>query len=109
MTILGITPARGGSKGLPKKNIRLIAGKPLLAWSIEAARDSKLLDRYVVSTESAEIANVAREHGAEVVDRPAELATDEASTMSVLQHALTQVPADVVVVLQATCPIRRPG
>lgn len=109
MKILGITPARGGSKGLPKKNIRPLAGKPLLAWTIEAARGAKSIDQYVVSTESAEIANVARDYGAEVVDRPEEFATDDASTMSVLQHALSQVPADVVVLLQATCPIRKPG
>ena len=106
--ILGITPARGGSKGLPGKNIRPVHGKPLLAWTIEAARASRLLDRYVVSTEDEHIAEVARQAGAEVIDRPPELATDEATTLSVLQHVLTQVPADVVVALQPTCPIRDP-
>lgn len=109
MKILGITPARGGSKGLPKKNIRPLAGKPLLAWTIEAALAAKSLNHYVVSTENAEIAQVAREYGAAIIERPLELATDEASTMSVLQHALTHTPADVVVLLQATCPIRRTG
>jgi len=108
--ILGITPARGGSKGVPRKNIRNLCGKPLLAWTIEAAKQSKLLDRYVVSTEDKEIAEVARKYGAEVIPRPPELATDEASTLAVLQHVLKEVPgADVVVLLQATSPIRNPG
>ena len=107
--ILGITPARGGSKGIPRKNIKPIAGKPLIAWAIEAALKSKLIDRYVVSTEDEEIARVAREYGAEVLLRPAELATDEASTLSVLKHAVKKIPCDAIVVLQATSPIRRPG
>lgn len=106
MTILGVTPARGGSKGVPRKNVRSLCGKPLLAWTIEAAAHSKLLNRYVVSTEDAEIASVARRWDAEVIDRPAALATDEVTTLSVLQHALSIVPADIVVVLQATTPIR---
>lgn len=104
--ILGVTPARGGSKGLPGKNLKPLCGKPLLAWTMEAAKASKRLDRYVVSTEDAEIADVARRYGAEVIERPAALATDEATTLSVLQHALTHIPADAVVLLQATSPIR---
>ena len=107
--ILGVTPARGGSKGIPRKNLQPCCGKPLMTWTIEAAKSSKLLDRYVVSTEDAEIANVARRSGAEVIRRPSELATDEATTLSVLQHVLTQVPADLVVVLQATSPVRDEG
>ena len=106
--ILGITPARGGSKGIPRKNLKPIAGRPLLAWTIEAARSSQLLDRYVVSTEDAEIAKVAREMDVEVLDRPAALATDAATTLSVLQHALAQIPAETLVLLQATSPIRDP-
>jgi CMP-N-acetylneuraminic acid synthetase len=106
--ILGITPARGGSKGVLKKNLKPIAGKPLLVWTMEAARASKLLDRYVVSTEDDEIAKVTREMGVEVLDRPAALATDEATTLSVLQHALAQMPAETLVLLQATSPIRDP-
>ena len=107
--ILGVTPARGGSKRLPQKNILPIAGKPLLAWTIESAQASKRLDRYLVSTEDARIAAVARQYGAEVLPRPAALATDEATTFSVLQHVLRQVPADTVVILQACCPIRDAG
>jgi len=75
---------------------------------MEVARASKLLDRYVVSTEDAEIAKVTREMGVEVLDRPAALATDEATTLSVLQHALAQIPAETLVLLQATSPIRDP-
>ena len=104
--ILGLTPARGGSKGIPRKNIKMIAGKPLLAWTIEAAKISKLIDRYVVSTEDEEIARVARDCGAEVLKRPPELATDEADTLCVLQHAVKAIPCDTLVVLQATSPIR---
>lgn len=107
--IIGITPARGGSKGIPRKNIKNIAGKPLIAWTIEAAQNSKLLDRYIVSTEDKKIAMVSRKYGAQVLDRPVELATDEAPTISVLQHAIKQIPCDIVVLLQATSPIRSLG
>ena len=107
--ILGVTPARGGSKGIPGKNIRKLCGKPLIAWTIEAAKQSKLLNRYVVSTEDRKIAEAAREYGAEVLDRPKELATDEASTLSVLQDVLKKIDADIVVLLQCTSPIRDRG
>ena len=107
--ILGITPARGGSKGIPRKNIKMIAGKPLFAWTIEAAKKSKLIDRYVVSTEDEEIARVARDYGAEVLKRPAKLATDRADTLWVLQHAVKVIPCDTLVLLQATSPVRTPG
>ena len=107
--IVGITPARGGSKGIPRKNIKEIADKPLIAWTIEAAKQSKLLDRYIVSTEDEEIANIARKYGADILYRPSELATDEASTLSVLQYTLEQIPCDVIVLLQATSPIRNGG
>ena len=106
--ILGVTPARGGSKGIPRKNLKLLLGKPLLAWTIEAALASKRMDRYVVSTENPEIAEIARSCGAEVLDRPSELAGDTVTTLAVLQHALTRIPAETVVVLQATSPIRDP-
>ncbi len=106
--ILGVTPARGGSKGVPRKNIRTIAGKPLIAWTIEAAQASRCLDRFVVSTEDEEIAQVARACGAEVLPRPANLAADEADTLSVLQHVLASIPAEILVLLQATSPVRDP-
>ena len=85
--VLGITLARGGSKGVRDKNIRDVAGKPLLAWTIEQALEAKL-DGYVVSTDSARIAGVARTYGATVIMRPDELATDTAPSIDALIHAL---------------------
>lgn len=107
--ILGITPARGGSKQIPRKNLIGLAGKPLIAWTIEAALASKSLTHYIVSTEDQEIAKTARSLGADVLKRPKELATDQADTLPVLQHALKKFPADVVVLLQCTSPVRNPG
>lgn len=108
--ILALVPARGGSKGIPRKNLRPIAGKPLMVWSIEAAKQAKLVDAVAVSTEDIEIARVAREAGAEVIERPACLATDEASTLAVLQHAVEAKPEyDTIVLLQATSPVREAG
>lgn len=104
--VLGVIPARGGSKGIPRKNIRPLLGKPLIVWSIEAAQESKLMDRFVLSTEDAEIAAVARRAGAEVLQRPRELATDSATTVSVLQHVLEHIDAETVVLLQPTSPVR---
>ena len=106
--ILGITPARGGSKTIPRKNLKKIHGKPLIAWTVEAAKRSKLLDDYIVSTEDKEIAKAASRCGARVLNRPAELAKDEVTTLAVLQHVVKEVPCDIVVLLQATSPIRGP-
>lgn len=87
-----------------------LCGKPLIAWTIQAANQSKLLDHYLVSTEDPEIAQVAQEWGAEqVLWRPEELASDETATLPVLQHVLEEVPSDVLVLLQATSPIRDAG
>ncbi|MCL5962259.1 MAG: acylneuraminate cytidylyltransferase family protein, partial [Chloroflexi bacterium] len=94
--ILGVTPARGGSKGIPRKNIREMCGRPLIAWTIEAAVRSRLLDDYVVSTEDAEIAAVAESYGVRVLARPLELAQDESTTLSVLQHVLAHIDASTV-------------
>lgn len=107
--ILGVIPARGSSKGIPRKNIKMIAGRPLIAWTIDAAKESKLLDRFVVSTEDDEIARISTKYGAEVIKRPADLATDEATTLSVLQHAVSLIEADAIVVLQPTSPVRDKG
>lgn len=104
--IVGITPARGSSKRLPGKNIRMIAGKPLLAWTIEAAKKVKQLDRYIVSTEDKEIARISDEFGAEVLFRPPQLADDQTSTLNVLQHVIKYVSCDIIVLLQATSPVR---
>lgn len=111
MNILGVIPARGGSKGVPRKNLRALGGKPLLAHSIEAARASKGLTRVVVSTEDEEITLVAKAHGSEVVQRPAELARDDSLTEPVLLHAVDQLAAegfraDAVATLEPASPLR---
>lgn len=87
--VLGIIPARGGSKSIPRKNLKSFCGKPLLAWAIETLKASGVVNRVVVSTEESEIADIAREYGAEVpFMRPAELAQDTTPTLPVIQHAL---------------------
>jgi CMP-N-acetylneuraminic acid synthetase len=104
---LGVIPARGGSKGIPGKNIKSLNGKPLIAWTIEAAQKSDLLDRTLVSTDCKDISRVARQFGAEVHQRPKELATDESTTISLLRHIAPQLPeVDTFVVLQPTSPLR---
>ena len=105
--ILGIIPARGGSKEIPNKNIKKLINRPLISYTIDAAKESKLLDRFVVSTEDPEIKKISQQEGVEVVDRPMELAQDDTPTLPVLQHVLSKIDADVVVLLQCTSPIRR--
>ena len=109
MEYLGIIPARGGSKGVPRKNIKIIHGHPLIAWTIRAALDSKLLDRVIVSTEDEEIAAVSRRYGAEILVRPPELAEDHTISRDVIAHALEATGAARSVLLQATSPVRSPG
>ena len=104
--ILGVIPARGGSKGIPRKNIKNLFNKPLIQWSIEAAQKSKLLDRFIVSTDDDEIAAISENLDAEVLIRSPELATDDATTVSVLQSVLEQINASSIVLLQPTSPIR---
>ena len=112
MRLLAVIPARGGSKGVPRKNIRPLAGRPLIAYSIAAAREASRVDRVVVSTDDAEIAAVARGLGAEVVERPPELAGDAAPTLPVLGHAVAVLEAadgyrpEAVLTLQPTSPLR---
>ena len=112
MKVLGIITARGGSKGIPGKNLKLLGGKPLLHYSIEAANDTPL-DRLILSTEDQKIAEVARSLGCEVpFMRPAELARDETPHLPVIQHAVRWLlehqnyKADVVLILQPTSPLR---
>jgi N-acylneuraminate cytidylyltransferase len=113
MEILALIPARGGSRGIPRKNVQVVAGRPLLAHSISAAQASPAITRVVVSTDDAEIERVARDCGAEVVRRPPQISGDTASSESALLHALTRLRAeegyepDLVVFLQATSPLRR--
>lgn len=111
--ILGLIPARGGSKRLPGKNIRPLLGKPLIAWTIEQALASKYLDRVIVSTDSEEIAEISKKYGAEVpFMRPKELATDDTKSVDVVLHALKyfeeieNYSPDIVVLLQPTSPLR---
>jgi YrbI family 3-deoxy-D-manno-octulosonate 8-phosphate phosphatase len=113
VTSVAIIPARGGSRGIPRKNVRAIAGKPLLAYSIEHARATPSIDRVVVSTDDVEIGTVAAGYGAEVIWRPAEISGDRAPSEAALLHALDELAAkdyrpDLVVMLQATSPLRRP-
>ncbi len=110
--ILAVVPARSGSKGLPKKNIRRLGDKPLIAWSIEAGRQSRYIDSITVSTDSQEIADIAKQWGGEVpFIRPAELATDTAKGIDAILHAIcwhrdNGEPFDLVLVLQPTSPLR---
>ena len=108
MTVLGLIPARGGSKGIPRKNLRPIAGKPLINWTIETALATPGLDAVVVSTDDERIAEVARDAGAEVPFlRPSELATDHTPGVEPVLHALGVLPPfDAVVLLQPTSPLR---
>jgi len=108
MSLLVIIPARGASKGIPRKNIKPLAGRPLIGWSIDIAKKASCVDRIIVSTEDEEIASVARELGADVpFMRPAELATDDAPGMAPVLHAISQLTDfDWVLLLQPTSPLR---
>ena len=111
--IVGILPARGGSKGIPRKNLIPFCGKPLIAWTIAHALGSSSIRDVYVSTDDDEIAAVSRDHGAKVIKRPAELAGDTATSESALLHALNVIesevsPVDLVVFYQATSPLRQP-
>jgi CMP-N,N'-diacetyllegionaminic acid synthase len=112
--VLGIIPARGGSKGIPNKNLKPLAGRPLLAYTADAARESGVIDRLILSTDSREIAQLGASLGIEVPFlRPADLARDESAMLPVLEHAVAEIEQtgwkpDVVVLLQPTAPLRRP-
>jgi YrbI family 3-deoxy-D-manno-octulosonate 8-phosphate phosphatase len=111
LPICAIIPARGGSKGLPRKNVRLLCGKPLIAWTIEAALQSELVNRVVVSTDDGEIAEVSRLYGAEVVWRPKEISGDDSPSEAALLHGLEQLrlTQGVVAFLQCTSPLMLPA
>jgi len=112
MRVLGVIPARGGSKGIPDKHLRQVAGRSLLAYTADAARASRRLSRVIVSTDAPAIADAARGLGLDVPFlRPAALAADDTPMLPVMQHALAHVaaegsPADVLVLLQPTSPLR---
>ncbi len=112
LKVYAIIPARGGSKGLPGKNVKKLGDKALIAHTIEAARKSGLIERIIVNTDDDEIARVAREHGAEVFDRPKELAADLTEDLPVFIHHLNELKKkndlpDMVVDLRATAPLRQ--
>lgn len=114
MNVVAIIPARGGSKGIPRKNVRPLAGKPLIAYPIEAAKSCKLIGRVVVSTEDDEIEAVAKKAGAEIIKRPLRLAGDDVPTLPVLVHAVKQLEKsnyrpDIIVLLYATAPLVKPA
>jgi len=106
MKYLGMIPARGGSKRVSRKNIRSILGKPLIWWSIEAAQQSKKLDKFIVSTEDDAIKDVCDQYNVPVLKRPKELAGDLVPLTLVMKHTLENIPADNIVVLRPTSPIR---
>jgi len=114
MRVLGIVTARGGSKGVPRKNVRELAGKPLIAWTAEAALRATRLARIVLTTDDQEIAEVGRRYGLEVpFMRPPELALDSTPSLPVLQHAVATLEAagdryEAICLLQPTNPLRRP-
>lgn len=109
--LVAIITARGGSKGLPRKNVLDLAGKPLIAHTIDAAKDSKIFDKIIVTTDDQEIKDVSLRYGAEVIDRPCELATDTASSLDVIEHTLLELQKkderfSHFVLLQPTSPLR---
>jgi CMP-N-acetylneuraminic acid synthetase len=113
MKILCIIPARGGSKGIPRKNIKPLLGKPLIVYTIEAALKSRLIDRVIVSTDDSEIAEISKKYGAEApFERPEEASTDTAPAVDVIVHALDWLREnenylpDAVIYLQPTSPLR---
>ena len=108
INITVIIPARGGSKGIPGKNIKNFEGKTLIIHSIEYARDSKLINEIYVSTDDDQIAHISKTAGAKIIKRPAELATDTSSTESAIEHALNNIDnlPDIIVLLQPTSPLR---
>jgi CMP-N,N'-diacetyllegionaminic acid synthase len=110
--VVALIPARGGSKGIPKKNLAPIHGRPLIDYSVKTAIESKAIHRVVVSTDDPQIKSVALAAGAEVIDRPVELAEDATPTLPVMKHALQQLEQggwvpDALVLLQPTVPYRR--
>jgi len=104
---LAIIPARGGSKRLPRKNILKLAGKPLIAYSIEASLQSKYIDRVIVSSDDDEILNISKDYGADIIKRPDYLASDTATSFDAVKHTIQNVANyDYIILLQPTSPLR---
>lgn len=111
MKVLAIIPARGGSKGVPNKNIRIVAGKPLISYAIECARESKKINRIIVSTDSQVIKEIVSEYSVEIITRPDSLAQDDTPMPPVLEHVVQELAKrgecfDLIILLQVTSPIR---
>ena len=106
MNSLGLIPARSGSERLPGKNTADLGGKPLIAWTIEAAKDSAMFDRLICSTDDHGIAAVAAKYGCEIIERPKELAQADTSSLAVVQHVQTKIHSDTICLLQPTSPLR---
>lgn len=111
VNVLAVVPARGGSRGLSRKNVRVVGGHPLFTWSVWQGLASRYVDRVVVSTEDAEVKEICERYGYEVVDRPVELAGDSSRIEEVAIHAVGAVGGEWshVVILQPTCPLREVG
>ena len=113
MKIIAIIPARKGSKGIPNKNIKYICGKPLIAYSIEVALNSELIDDVYVSTDSEQIAKISKDYGAKVIKRPSYLAQDKSQTFDAIEHALKWIQKnkkykpDLIVILEPPSPTRK--
>ncbi|MCF6310124.1 MAG: acylneuraminate cytidylyltransferase family protein [Sulfurimonas sp.] len=106
-TFLAIIPARGGSKRVPRKNVLDLAGKPLIAWSIEAGLKSKYIDKVIVSSDDSEILKLSQEFGSDVIKRPSELASDTSTTFDAVNHTIDNIEKfDYIVLLQPTSPLR---
>lgn len=106
-TVLGLIPARGGSKRLPGKNLKMLCGKPMINWTVDAARESRYLDRIVLTTEDPAIIAAVTDMGVEIVNRPAELAQDKSNVYDAIFHALEFFePHDYICLLQITSPLR---
>ncbi|RXK46960.1 acylneuraminate cytidylyltransferase family protein [Halorientalis pallida] len=111
--VVAVVPARGGSKGVPRKNVRKLGEKPLVAWPIDVAHATGSIDRTIVSTDDDEIATVAREYGSDVFERPDRLARDDSLVVETIRHTVDRLgdegaDADYVVMLEPTTPFRGP-
>jgi len=115
MNILGIIPARGGSKGLKNKNIKMLLGKPMIYYSIQSAKSSKMLNKIVCSTENSKIASIVKKYGVEVIKRPRELAQDKSKVDDALRYTVKKLEndkdnkIDVIVLIYANVPVRKKG
>lgn len=107
ITFLAVIPARGGSKRLPRKNILTLSGKPLIAWSIEAALQCKYIDEVIVTSDDDEILDIANQFGSKTIKRPSELASDKATSFEAIKHTINNVGEyDYIVLLQPTSPLK---